>query len=230
MTIKIDLKIFLFLAIFIITRQIEIYALLMIFALIHELGHFFMGLFLGFKPEALSIIPTGFSISFKAECINYNVKIKQGNLLAIKQILIALAGPLTNIILIIILFIYNMITQNQTLLNIPLDLMIYANILIFIFNMIPIYPLDGGRILKNITYIFLGLKSSYIITNKISNIIIIILTALASVFVLMYKNIAIILIIIYLWIIIIRENRRFNSKIKIINLISQKNIEKNVNS
>ena len=70
MTIKIDLKIFLFLAIFIITRQIEIYALLMIFALIHELGHFFMGLFLGFKPETLSIIPTGFSISFKAECIN----------------------------------------------------------------------------------------------------------------------------------------------------------------
>ena len=230
MTIKIDLKIFLFLAIFIITRQIKIYALLMIFALIHELGHFFMGLFLGFKPEYLSIIPTGFSISFKTECKNYNTKIKQGNLLAIKQTLIALAGPTTNIMIIIFLLIYNVITQKQSLIGINLDLMIYANILIFIFNMIPIYPLDGGRILKNIIYIFLGLKNSYIITNKVSNIIIILLTAFTSVFVLIYKNVAIVLIIIYLWIIIIRENRRFNNKIKIINLINQKNIEKNANS
>ena len=39
MSIKIDLKIFLFVILFWLTSQIEIYAILMIFALIHELGH-----------------------------------------------------------------------------------------------------------------------------------------------------------------------------------------------
>ncbi len=39
MSIKIDLKIFLFVILFWLTSQIELYAVLMIFALIHELGH-----------------------------------------------------------------------------------------------------------------------------------------------------------------------------------------------
>ena len=39
MSIKIDLKIFLFIILFWLTSQIKIYAVLMIFALIHELGH-----------------------------------------------------------------------------------------------------------------------------------------------------------------------------------------------
>lgn len=228
MSIKIDLKIFLFLAIFLITRQIEIYVLLMFFALIHEFGHFCMGLILGFKPESLSIIPTGFSISFKTKCENYNVKIKKGYLLSIKQIIIALAGPIINVLIVIIILIYYFFTKNTTILNISLESIIYSNVLIFIFNMLPIYPLDGGRILKEITYIFVGLKSSYIITNQISNIITIILTALSSIFILIYKNVAIIFIITYLWIILIRENKIFNKKMNILKLISIKDIEKNI--
>ena len=76
MQIKINLKVFLFLLIFLITRQIKIYALLMCLALIHELGHVMAGIILGFKPESISIIPTGFSVKFKNDCKNYNKKIK----------------------------------------------------------------------------------------------------------------------------------------------------------
>lgn len=227
MSIKIDLKIFLFLVIFLITRQIEIYVLLMFFALIHEFGHFFMGLALGLKPETLTVIPTGFSISFKTKCENYNVKIKNGNLLAIKQIIIAIAGPLINILIIFVCYIYNLTTNYTTIFNTPIEAIIYANILIFIFNMLPIYPLDGGRIFKEIIHIFLGLKNSYILTNQISNIITILLTALSSIYILIYKNIAILFILTYLWIILIRENKIFNKKMNILKLISKKNIEKN---
>ena len=60
MQIKIDLKIFLFLLIFVITRQIKIYAILMLFALIHELGHLVTGLILGLKIEEISVIQVGF--------------------------------------------------------------------------------------------------------------------------------------------------------------------------
>ena len=227
MSIKIDLKIFLFLVIFLITRQIEIYVLLMFFALIHEFGHFFMGLALGLKPETLTVIPTGFSISFKTKCENYNVKIKNGNLLAIKQIIIAIAGPLINILIIFACYIYNLTTNYTTIFNTPIEAIVYANILIFIFNMLPIYPLDGGRIFKEIIHIFLGLKNSYILTNQISNIITILLTALSSIYILIYKNIAILFILTYLWIILIRENKIFNKKMNILKLISKKNIEKN---
>lgn len=227
MSIKIDLKIFLFVLIFLITRQIEIYALLMLFALIHEFGHFFMGLALGLKPETLTVIPTGFSISFKTKCENYNVKIKNGNLLAIKQIIIAIAGPLINILIIFACYIYNLTTNYTTIFNTPIEAIVYANILIFIFNMLPIYPLDGGRIFKEIIHIFLGLKNSYILTNQISNIITILLTALSSIYILIYKNIAILFILTYLWIILIRENKIFNKKMNILKLISKKNIEKN---
>ena len=85
MQIKINLKIFLFLIIFIITRQIKIYAILMFLALLHELGHLLAGILLGFKPESISIIPAGFSVQFKAENKNYNVKVKKGNLLSVKN-------------------------------------------------------------------------------------------------------------------------------------------------
>ena len=59
MQIKMNLKVFLFLIIFILTRQIKIYALLMLFALIHELGHLLAGILMGMKPEKIELMPFG---------------------------------------------------------------------------------------------------------------------------------------------------------------------------
>lgn len=215
MQIKINLKVFLFSAIFIITRQIKIYALLMCLALVHEMGHVIAGIILGFKPEAISIIPTGFSVKFKNDCKNYNSKIKNGNVLAIKKAIIAFAGPIVNLIIMAIVVLYYKVTENSEIINIPIELILYSNLLIFIFNMLPIYPLDGGRILKEIIHINYGLYTSYIITNKISNIVVIILTVFASFAILEYKNVAILIIIAYLWVLAINENRKYNLKLKI---------------
>lgn len=217
MQIKINLKIFLFLVIFIITRQIKIYAVLMLFALIHEFGHLVMGIIMGFKPEAISVIPTGFAIKFKTEPQNYNKKFKKSNILSLKQIIIALAGPFTNFLIILLSIIYYKITQNSEILSLPLDTIIYSNILILIFNLIPIYPLDGGRVLKETIHIFLGLYQSYIITNRIAQVVIILLTVISSIAILKYKNIAILIIIIYLWFLFIKENKNTNNKLKIWN-------------
>lgn len=51
MSIKIDLKIFLFSILFWFTKQIELYAFLMIFAFIHELGHLVCGLALRIQAQ-----------------------------------------------------------------------------------------------------------------------------------------------------------------------------------
>ena len=65
MRFKIDLKIFLFLIVFYFTKQLELYALIMIFAFVHELGHLIAGLMTGMQPEKLELKPYGVSILFK---------------------------------------------------------------------------------------------------------------------------------------------------------------------
>lgn len=207
MRIKINLKIFLFVLIFILTKQIKIYGILMLFAFIHELGHMIVGILLGFKPEKLEIMPYGVSVGFNVKCEDYNKKIKKGNMLAIKKLIIALAGPLTNFIITIIFLMANI-----NFFGIERELVIYSNILIGIFNLIPIYPLDGGRAIKNILHITVGLQNSYEYTNQISKITICLLTGVCSIAILYIKNVAILLILAYLWYLVIVENRKYNRK------------------
>ena len=108
-------------------------------------------------------MPFGVAISFKIKPEEYNKKIKKGNQLEIKKILVALAGPITNFIVIVII------------LNLNIELfkaltIIYTNFLIVIFNLLPIYPLDGGRILKGILHINIGKqKAEKYIIFKVEN-------------------------------------------------------------
>ena len=137
MRFRIDLKIFLFLILFYFTKQIETYVIIIVFAIIHELGHLMAGLIMGMKPEKIELMPYGISISFKLKPKDYNKKILKANLLEIKKILVAIAGPFTNLLIIIF----------ATHLKIELFsnlIIIYANLLLILFNLVPIYPLDGN--------------------------------------------------------------------------------------
>lgn len=213
MTINVNLKIFLFAILFYFTKQIEIYALLMFFAFIHEMGHLICGILLGLKPKSLKIMPLGICIEFSVIYKDYNRKIKNGNVLAIKKMILALAGPITNV-LIIALCVFTKDYTNAIYKNI-----IYANLLIAIFNLIPIYPLDGGRFLKGLIHIIKGRKKSLEYINFISNACVILLTMMASIAIYYYKNIAIVLIIAYLWILIITENKKYVMKKRIYKII-----------
>lgn len=64
MTIKINLKIFIFIVFFYFTKQINVYYTLMIFAMLHELGHLITGILLGLKPKKITIMPYGISAAF----------------------------------------------------------------------------------------------------------------------------------------------------------------------
>ena len=212
MELKIDLKIILFALIFYFTGQIEIYCLCLLFALIHELGHVLVARILGNKLLKFKIMPLGFSIFLQTNIEDYNKKIKKGNMYVLKNLIISIAGPITNIIIFLVTFF------------LPIELMlkekiIYINAIIAIFNLIPMYPLDGSKILKNALKLFCSNKESYKYTNIVANATLIIFTIFCSVFILYAKNIAIVAILIYLWYINIKENERQKIRVQILEKI-----------
>lgn len=216
MRFRIDLKIFIFLILFYFTKQIELYAMIMIFALIHEIGHLIAGLLVGMKPEKIEIMPFGISISFKIEPKEYNKKVKRGNILEIKKIAVAIAGPITNFIIICI-------TCNLNLEIIKSLIIIYTNFLIMIFNLLPIYPLDGGRILKGILHILYGKRKAEKYTNTLSKITLLIITAIASILILYIQNIAVFIIDMYLWYIVLKEDLKYKRREEIYKNILENN-------
>ena len=214
MRIRIDLKIFIFLFLFILTRQIEIYASMMIFAIIHELGHMLSGILLGLKIEKMELMPYGVSVSFGLTTKDYNNKIKNGNLLELKKTVVAIAGPLTNLLIAIITYYLNIAEELKALI-------VYSNILLLLFNLLPIYPLDGGRILKSILHILVGKRQSEKYINNISFVLLLFLTFVSSILIIYLKNIAIFLIILFLWFMYIKQDKIYKRKENIYKLLEK---------
>ena len=200
MVFRVDLKIFLFLILFYLTKQIEIYSVVMIFAIIHELSHLIAGIFLRMKVKRVTLMPVGLSVEFNLTKEDYNNKVLKSNKLEIKKVIIAIAGPMINLF-IMFLTIFLKIDNNNLKQTI-----IYSNFLIAVFNLLPIYPLDGGRILKSILSLLLNKKEANVYIHVISNISLFFITCLFSIIIYYLQNIALLIILIYLWYIVIKEN------------------------
>lgn len=120
---------------FLFDRNIAYIAALLVVLLIHEFGHFFAMKLYNYQNVKLFIVPLlGAFVSGK----KHSVSQKQMSI-------IILAGPVPGIIIGTVLYVINKTNPNETL-------KMLANVFIFIniFNLLPIYPLDGGRLLENL--------------------------------------------------------------------------------
>lgn len=204
MKIKFNIDIFICLVIAIVTKNIEKYAVFMLFIIIHEMAHLVTGIVLGVKPKRIDVYALGLSLEFYSfGHITYK---------NLRKILIYIAGPLINFAIAIVLIILN----DKTYLDI-----IYINLILGFFNLLPIYPMDGGRILKQLLTIVKGEKASKIITNKVSNIAVAVITVCYSILILYVHNFAIFMVIIYLWIILIKENKNLKLQLKMYEVLER---------
>lgn len=185
MKIEINLKIILLLILIVILNKIEIYMLFIIFILCHELSHMVMGIILGFKPKTLRLNPLGVSIEF----YNYDENNKKNKW---KRILTYLAGPLINLLIGMIFYFIDIEIEIKTKI-------IYTNFLIGIFNLLPILPLDGGKVLKEILKLIYNPKIASIFMINITKSILIIVSLIYSIVIFQMKNFMIFLLIVYLW-------------------------------
>ena len=205
MKVEINLRIILLTLLICIVYKIDIYVIFFISILLHEMFHAIFGILLGLKIKKIKINPLGFNIEF----MSFKEKYRIG-----KKIVIYLVGPLFNLIVALIFFMLNI---NEDLkINI-----VYTNLVLGIFNMLPILPLDGGKILKEICNVFLGFKNSNVYVLLLSKIILIIISVSYSILIFKVKNIFIFVVIVYLWYLYYLEEKKLSTVIKVYKILER---------
>lgn len=120
---------------FLIFFKAEKYAAISYFSLVcHEIFHLFFAYKLKIKVKRIVVLPFGINIK------------TQEDMTFMSEILFCSAGPLANLIIAAVLFYL----KTNGICFFLSDYIILSNISIFLINILPIYPLDGGRIFKRV--------------------------------------------------------------------------------
>ena len=177
------------------------YLSVLLVAILHESGHAITARILGVKNISFKIQPWG--VCMRCENIN-DLK---------KEFKVSASGPLVNLFLMLISCIFNL----------P-DFFTF-NLFMFLINLLPVYPLDGGRMIKCI----LKQELTYGIAENLFRIISCLVTVLVLIcgIVLLYKtemNFSVLLIAIFLILSFDCENEGDKKK-----AILQKNCHYSVN-
>lgn len=169
--IKIHFLFYVFALIAIITGLFNNFILFTLLILVHELGHIIPALYFKWNIDKIVILPFGGLTIFK-EHLNKPL---------FEEFLILISGPIFQMIF---FFITSEYIDNNLYYNFHYSLLV--------FNFLPIYPLDGSKLLNIIFNKFLPFKKSYKLVLNISFILIF------TIGIIMYNNLIIIFIFSFL--------------------------------
>ncbi len=129
---------------------------------LHEYGHALAARRYGIKTKHITLLPIG-GIAMLEKMPEKPVQ----------ELVVALAGPLVNFVIAAVLFIYLyasgqplFATQITTLPSADnfMQNLLYINLALAVFNLIPAFPMDGGRVLRAI----LALKLNRVLATRIA--------------------------------------------------------------
>ena len=120
--------------------------------LIHELFHSITANKLGITVKEIELFPFG-GIAKVSNNLSGDPS---------KEIIVSLMGPISNFLLVGLFFIIERFYMSHYV----FDMIIKTNISIGLFNILPIFPLDGGRILRGHLSRVMGFKSATKILSK----------------------------------------------------------------
>src|SRR4051794_34132544 len=110
---------------------------------LHELGHALVAARYGFRTRDIVLYPIGGIASLETQ-----PRPRQ-------ELWIALAGPMVNVVIAVLLYLglraagqpVTRFNPNGAPMNILTELM-WANVVLVVFNLLPAFPMDGGRVLR----------------------------------------------------------------------------------
>ena len=117
--------------------QIALTSAIFASVLLHELGHSLVARQFGINTSNITLLPIGGVAALERMPRS-----------PIQELWIAVAGPLVNVVIAAMLFV------SIGFLQVLIDdvtwfrFLMYANIVLVVFNMLPAFPMDGGRVLR----------------------------------------------------------------------------------
>lgn len=139
------------------------FCILLFFVVLHEYGHCLMAKLLGWEVDNITLYPIG---GMARMGFRYSKPTE--------ELLVTLAGPMVNVFLAIIFGIATFLIIYFDGDIIPIATFITLttmNVLMVIFNMLPIFPMDGGRVLRAILSYKLGHRKATWLAVKIAQVL-----------------------------------------------------------
>lgn len=140
--------------VFILIGYFKFYLSFMLVLFIHELGHIIISILFKWHIKNIILLPLGLLLKFED---NLNKPL-------IEEFIISISG-------IIFQLVFTSLIHNRYI--------VISSDIILIFNLLPIYPLDGSKVLNIIINKITNFKTSYFLTLLLSFITIIILISLS---------------------------------------------------
>jgi stage IV sporulation protein FB len=161
----IDLLILLVVPVLIITGLAREFLFVFVSIAFHEFAHVAAASLMSFQVCSLNILPIGFSAS---------IDFGPGKI--IKRVFVYTAGPLINLIIVFILMYlgeYSNLTNSDAY-----KFLVSINIYLALFNMLPIMPLDGGKIANELIAGWIGFFRAAKLMKKVSFVLAMLLLVL----------------------------------------------------
>lgn len=165
--------------------------LLFIFVLMHEFGHALMGRRFGVRTSSITLLPIGGVAAMERMPEK-----------PMEEFLVAVAGPAVNFLLalvfgIVLYFQGQLEFSPQSLFELGpefLPNLLAINIVLFAFNLVPAFPMDGGRMLRALLSLKYDRAKATLIAARIGQVL-----AIGFVFLGLYYNIWLMFIGIFIY-------------------------------